>query len=140
MKKLYLVCDGHNVKQFTVKKAADRYYKQTLKNNPDTTLTETIKYPDSYISLMKWQYKLYKLSTYTDIYAAYKTMPSKWKINSFYRIKNSIDMPETLKVISANCQVYTTGSLTTDAATGELYFRYDTRDYVRTIPLALIEK
>lgn len=138
MKNLYIVTDGITATQFTNKRKAEKLLKDLEKAGKPATMTTTVNYSNSYIDIMKWQYKMYKLSTYTDITQAYKTYPSQAKIISFNMIKNAV-LPGTIKVISRNSQQYTTGSLTTDSETGELLFRYDTKAYVRFIPVALVE-
>lgn len=138
MKNLYIVTDGITTSQFTNKRKAEKLLKDLEKAGKPATIATTTYYPQSFIDLMKYQYRVYKNSNTTDITQAYKTNPSWRKVNSFNRIKNSV-LPGTIKVISHTAQHYSTGSLVTDPETGELLFRYDTKCYVRVIPLSLVE-
>lgn len=138
MKNLYIVNDGKTAFQFTDKRKAAKLVKDLEKAGKIVTFTTSTYYPPSYIEMMKYQYRMYKVSTYTDVRHAYKTQPSIYKIRSFERIKNAV-LPGTIKVISHNCMQYTTGSLITDSETRELLFRYDTKNHLRVIPLSLIE-
>lgn len=139
MKNMYIVKVNNNIsKTFTNKVKAVRYaHSMECKGMTAEIITDTF-YPIGYIEEMKYHYHCWKKSNYLSIYAAYKN-PSLNKVSSFNWIKNSISIPNSLKVISKNCHFYTTGSLTTDENNGEILFRYDTAYNVKTIPLSLLE-
>ena len=93
---------------------------------------------DGFISTMKYYYQYFLNSYGADIYTAY-AKPSSRKVESYYNLKE-IALNNDCRVLGHNCNKYTAAMIYQHPETAELFFRVETADNSRMIPLAYVTK
>ena len=135
--KNYVIISSTGTAAATTKKAAMALLKDARKNDAAARLEVQEVPAPRFIESMRYYYKRYLETPYHSIYDAYGR-PSARKVSSYEYLK-SIALYNECRVISKNCMKYTAAMLWQEPETGEILFRVDTAENVKTISLSYVE-
>ena len=127
MKKYYVSINGER-EEFTRRRDAEKAAKKT-----GCSVSWVDVPAPGFVSTMRYYYRYFLSREGYDIYKAY-ARPSDRKTRSFFELQ-AVAVNRDVRVLGHNCMKYTAGMITEDKETGELFFRVDTADNVRIIPL-----